>query len=86
MKTREESFAIYIIDNNSTIRGCASHFGISKSTVHNDISKKLKNTNRFLYYQVYKILDNNLKLRHIRGGEATKLMYKRLSVSKKSNK
>ena len=86
IEERAMEIAKYIIDNNTTVRQAAKHFGISKSTVHNDISKKLKNTNRFLYYQVYKILDNNLKLRHIRGGEATKLMYKRLSVSKKSNK
>ena len=52
MKKREEQFAIYIIDNNCTIRMCANHFNISKSTVHNDLSKKLKITNKFLYAQV----------------------------------
>ena len=52
MKSREEVFAIYIIDNNSTIRQCADYFNISKSTVHNDISKRLKKTNKFLYYSV----------------------------------
>lgn len=83
MKSREEQFAIYIIDNNSTIRKCAKIFNISKSTVHNDISKKLKVTNKFLYYQVYKILDKNLKERHIRGGVATKIKYKLLRNIKK---
>lgn len=83
MKSREENFAIYIIENNSTIRECAKVFNISKSTVHNDLSKKLKITNKFLYYQVYKVLNYNLSVRHIRGGEATKLMYKKLSVLKK---
>lgn len=82
MKSREEEFAVYIIDNNSTIRQCAKFFNISKSTVHNDISKKLKITNKFLYYQVYKILDKNFKERHIRGGVATKLKYKLLKISK----
>lgn len=77
-KTREEELAIYIIDNFTTIRKCAQHFGISKSTVHNDISKKLRNTNRFLYYRVYRVLNENLATRHIRGGNATRLKYLRL--------
>lgn len=77
-KTREEELAIYIIDNSTTIRKCAQHFGISKSTVHNDISKKLRNTNRFLYYRVYRVLNENLATRHIRGGNATRLKYLRL--------
>lgn len=82
MKSREEEFAVYIIDNNSTIRKCAKFFNISKSTVHNDISKKLKITNKFLYYQVYKVLDKNFKERHVRGGVATKLKYKLLKIIK----
>lgn len=80
MKSREERFANYIIDNNSTIRKCAEVFGYSKSTVHNDLSKKLKNTNRFLYYQVYKVLNQNLKERHYRGGNATRLKYLKLRI------
>ena len=75
MKSREEQFAIYILDNNCTIRACASHFCISKSTVHNDISKKLKKTNKFLYAQVYRVLNKNLKERSMRGGMSTKLKY-----------
>jgi len=82
MKSREEMFAIYIIDKNCTIRECAKEFAISKSTVHNDLSKKLKTTNKFLYYQVYKILNKNLKERHIRGGNATRLKYERISNKK----
>lgn len=81
MKTRAENFAIYIIDNLTTIRKCATHFGISKSTVHNDISKKLKSINKFLYYQVYKVLNQNLNERHIRGGLATKKKYSLLRQS-----
>lgn len=75
MRSREENFAIYIIDNNSTIRKCAEVFGISKSTVHNDLSKKLKITNKFLYYRVYRVLENNLRERHVRGGDATRKKY-----------
>ena len=78
MKSREEQFAIFIIDNNSTIRKCAEIFGVGKSTVHNDISKKLKLTNKFLYYQVCKVLKRNFAEKHIRGGCATKLKYFRV--------
>ncbi len=77
-KTRPEKFAIYIIDNKCTIRECAKEFDISKSTVHNDLSKKLKNINKFLYVQVYKVLDKNLQERSMRGGMATKLKYLKL--------
>lgn len=77
-KTRAEQFAIYIIDNNCTIRACALAFDISKSTVHNDISKKLRNINKFLYFQVYKVLNKNYSERSERGGLATKLKYLRL--------
>ena len=83
LKSRPEEFAIYIIDNNTTIRKCAKAFGISKSTVHNDLSKKLKDKNKCLYYQVYKILNNNLKERSIRGGIATKLKYLKLINNQK---
>ena len=75
MKKREENFAMHIIENNCTIRQCAQYFNISKSTVHNDVSVKLKKTNKFLYLRVYKVLNKNLKERHIRGGLATKLKY-----------
>lgn len=83
MRSREEEFAIYIIDKKLTIRKCAEAFGISKSTVHNDLSKKLKDTNKFLYYQVYKVLKQNLQERHYRGGNATKLKYLSLKKSSK---
>lgn len=68
----------YIIKENTTIRKCASHFGISKSTVHNDISIKLKELNPRLYSKVRIVIENNKKVRHIRGGLATKEKYKRL--------
>lgn len=77
MRCREEEFAVYIINNNCTIRICAEQFCISKSTVHNDLSKKLKVTNKFLYERVYKVLNKNLKERHLRGGESTKRKYKK---------
>lgn len=67
--------AEYIADNKCTVRSAASIFGISKSTVHKDMTTKLKDYNIELYESVRKILDYNKKIRHIRGGEATKNKY-----------
>ena len=75
--SRAEQFAQYIIDNNSTIRKTAKYFDISKSTVHNDVSKKLKNENYRLYVKVKKILVKNFQEKHIRGGLSTQLKYKK---------
>ena len=72
---RAEKFAYYLIENNSTIRKTANFFHISKSTVHNDISNRLKNINYNLYLKVHKILDKNFAEKHIRGGLATKKKY-----------
>lgn len=82
MRSREELFAVYIIDNKATIRKCAEFFKISKSTVHNDISKKLYKRNKFLYFQVYKILNINYKEKHLRGGLSTKNKYMLLRLMK----
>ena len=74
-KERCEAFAEYVIETGATVRQTASHFGISKSTVHKDLSVKLKYYNRTLYNTVKKILELNKSERHIRGGEATKRKY-----------
>ncbi len=74
-KDRCECLAAYVIENGATVRSCAAHFGISKSTVHKDLSYKLRYINKGLYTQVKRILDLNKAQRHIRGGEATKLKY-----------
>ncbi len=74
-KERCETLAIYMIENNATVRSTAAQFGISKSTVHKDVSKILKNVNRRLYNQVSDLLATNKSERHIRGGEATKRKY-----------
>lgn len=68
--------ALYIIENKTTVRGAASKFGISKSTVHKDLSERLPSFNRPLYLQVKEILDQNKAERHIRGGIATRKKYK----------
>ena len=74
-KERCEILATYMIENQSTVRATANYFGISKSTVHKDVTQNLKRTNKALYYQVKKILNKNKQERHIRGGEATKHKY-----------
>lgn len=67
--------AHYIIENKETVRGAAKKFGISKSTVHMDVSKRLIKINKALAEEVRSILDENKAERHIRGGMATKLKY-----------
>lgn len=68
--------ALYIIENQATVRSTASKFGISKSTVHKDLSERLPLFNHPLYLQVKKILEQNKAERHIRGGIATRKKYK----------
>lgn len=69
---RAIKLAEYIIENKSTVREAAKNFGISKSTVHIDVSQRLKKINPSLYIEARKILDINKAERHIRGGMATK--------------
>lgn len=74
-KDRCEILADYVIDTGATVRACAAHFGISKSTVHKDLTCKLRYINKNLYNEVLKILFLNKSERHIRGGEATRRKY-----------
>lgn len=69
--------AVYIIETGATVRNAAQHFGISKSTVHKDVSVRLPRCNMQLYNQVRKVLDLNRAERHIRGGMATKRKYQK---------
>ena len=62
----------YIIENGATVRSTAKKFGVSKSTVHKDVSQRLKTLNPALYREVRRVLDINKSERHIRGGIATK--------------
>ena len=74
-RERCEILAKYIIENKTTVRDAAKKFGISKSTVHKDVTEKLSQFNPTLYSEVSKILEINKSERHIRGGEATKRKY-----------
>ena len=67
--------AVYIIETGATVRTAAQHFGVSKSTVHKDLSQRLPQYNKMLYKQVRLILEENKAQRHIRGGIATTRKY-----------
>ena len=72
---RAVSLGLYMIENNATVRSAAKAFHISKSTVHKDVSERLKKINPNLYRQVKELMDTNKQERHIRGGMATKNKY-----------
>ena len=74
-KTRCEIIGEYIVKTGTTVRDAAKQFGISKSTVHKDVTGALKTKNVSLYESVRKILDLHKEERHIRGGEATRRKY-----------
>ncbi|MBR3132468.1 MAG: sporulation transcriptional regulator SpoIIID [Clostridia bacterium] len=75
IEERAIMLAHYIIDSKDTVRGAAAKFGVSKSTVHKDVSQRLLGINPGLAAEVRAILDENKAERHIRGGMATKLKY-----------
>ena len=75
IEERAVELAHYIIESKDTVRGAAKRYGISKSTVHKDVSERLKKINPSLAKAVRIILDENKAERHIRGGMATKLKY-----------
>ena len=75
IEKRACDLAVYVIETGATVRAAAQHFGISKSTVHKDLTHRLKQYNHSLYVQVREILDRNKQERHIRGGMATRKKY-----------
>ena len=79
MEQRARELAVYIIEHQTTIRATARHFGISKSTVHKDLTERLEKVNHGLYVQVKEVLEVNKAERHIRGGMATREKYRRAS-------
>ena len=81
IEQRACELAVYIIENGATVRAAAHHFGISKSTVHKDLSQRLPHCNKRLYLQARKVLDLNKAQRHIRGGLATKQKYAKSKLS-----
>ena len=86
IEERAVELAHYIIESKDTVRGAAKKYGISKSTVHKDVSGRLKKINLGLAKEVREILEENKAERHIRGGMATKLKYSHMKENKKLNK
>lgn len=78
--------AEYLVENNSTVRKTAEKFGVSKSTVHKDVSYKLYYLDERLYVKVKKILSFNLAERHMRGGIATRQKYMLIKETAKCDK
>ena len=76
----------YIIDKKATVRAAAKAFGVSKSTVHKDVTERLRQIDRILYIEVKKVLEENKTERHMRGGLATKRKYELISEILKKNK
>lgn len=76
MEKRACELAVYMIETGATVRAAARNFGISKSTVHKDLTQRLRHCNYPLYLQVRSVLDINKAQRHIRGGMATRKKYK----------
>ena len=76
IEERACDLAVYIIEHKATVRSAAAAFGVSKSTVHKDLTERLPRLNRSLYRQVRALLDRNKAERHIRGGLATRRKYR----------
>ena len=72
----------YIAETGATVREAAKHFGISKSSVHKDMDERLPNINHLLGKQVRQVLLYNKSVRHLRGGEATRQKYRRVTTQK----
>ena len=77
MEDRACELALYIIETGATVRAAARKFGISKSTVHKDLTIRLPQYNRMLYERSRQVLETNKAQRHIRGGLATQRKYKK---------
>jgi len=80
IEERALEIAKYIISSKTTVRDAAKIFGVSKSTVHKDVTERLPKINPVVALQVKEIMDKNKAERHIRGGKATKLKYQSMNM------
>lgn len=78
IEERAIDLALYIVENEATVRDAAKKFGVSKSTVHKDVSERLPRVNAYLWQDVKKVMEVNKAERHLRGGQATYLKYRGL--------
>ena len=76
IEDRAVRLAVYMIENGGTVRSAAARYGISKSTVHKDLTRRLPEIDPALYRRVKELLDRNKAERHLRGGAATRRKYK----------
>ena len=83
IEERAKKSAEYIIATGCTVRACSAHFNISKSTVHKDVSERLKDIDEELYERARAVSDKNLSERHIRGGIATRQKYLKTEKAEK---
>lgn len=83
MEERACRLAEWIIDNRATVRAAAERFGVSKSTVHKDMTERLRQIDRLSYEKVRLIMEQNKAERHIRGGNATKQKFNKQKQTKK---
>ncbi len=79
-RTRE--LGLYVLETGATVRAAAERFGVSKSTVHKDLTERLERVDRLLWLRVRVVLDRNKAERHLRGGEATRRRYERIRDEK----
>ena len=76
MEQRARELAEWIVENRATVRAAAARFGVSKSTVHKDMTERLYAVDRLLYEKVRLVLEQNKAERHLRGGDATRRKYR----------
>ena len=76
IEDRAFRLAIYMVENEGTVRAAAARYGVSKSTVHKDLTRRLPEIDPILYRRVKELLDRNKAERHLRGGAATRRKYK----------
>ncbi|SDZ46210.1 putative DeoR family transcriptional regulator, stage III sporulation protein D [Evansella caseinilytica] len=82
IKERTIKIGRYIVETRKTVRTIAKEFGVSKSTVHKDLTERLPEINAELANEVKEILDYHKSIRHLRGGEATKVKYRKADKTK----
>ena len=78
IEERAEEIGQYIVESGATVRQTAKKFGVSKSTVHKDLHERLYDIDKNLFKKVDKIMQDHLEIRHINGGNATKMKYEKL--------
>ena len=74
---RARELGQFVLETGATVRAAAERFGVSKSTVHKDLTQRLERADRLLWLRVREVLDRNKAQRHLRGGEATRRKYQR---------